>query len=113
MALHTVMAGLVPAIHEKRRALNHVDARHKAGHDAWRVLADIRGVQVPVFFSVTLQFDATNLWLSTVTGPPSMPELSEMRPAPSSRMKPSFALQTMSPPFFSKAMVRLWPPASL
>jgi hypothetical protein len=28
------MAGLVPAIHEKRLGKEGVDARHKAGHDS-------------------------------------------------------------------------------
>ncbi|MFK4509438.1 hypothetical protein IQ17_03991 [Bradyrhizobium daqingense] len=31
--LRTVMAGLVPAIHDLRRCQKHVDARDKPGHD--------------------------------------------------------------------------------
>jgi hypothetical protein len=34
VATHSVMAGLVPAIHVLSSAVKDVDARHKAGHDA-------------------------------------------------------------------------------
>jgi len=39
---HTVMAGLVPAIHVFV-CFQDVDARHKAGHDAWGWFVTLAG----------------------------------------------------------------------
>ena len=57
------MAGLVPAIHVLLAKRKNVDARHKAGHDAWgkRVAHDKRH-----FFVLPGSFTASKVWNSTL-----------------------------------------------